>query len=91
MYIHADYKDYTRKCGKYMEEYVKFDSADAMQTLSRMIDYIYAYMENYNKHDKDVIQRCNLIKEHYYNYTIHKGPWINWAINDSNVQTGKSK
>lgn len=89
MYIHANPDNYTRKCGKYMEEYVKFDSADAMQTLSRMIDYMRAYIENHIEvYDDNAQKRINKMEEMCDNFAKHKGQWVKWLIDDSNVQIG---
>lgn len=94
MYIHVNPEDYTRKCGKYTEEYVKFDSVDSIQILSRMIGYMKAYIENHIEvYDDNAQKRIIKMEEMCDNFLKHKdqwvkGQWIKWLINDSNVQIG---
>ena len=88
MYIHEDPNEYTQKCGKYFEESIRFDNQDKMKTLSRMVDYIFDYMNYHNIKDDNVINRCNKIKDYCNNYFNNKGTWVNWIINDNVVQTG---
>ena len=89
MYIHVNSEDYTRKRGEYRDEYVKFDSADAMQTLSRMINYMRAYIESHIEvYDDNAQKRINKMEERCDNFVNHKGQWVKWIINDSTVQTG---
>ena len=88
MYIHVDYRNFTKKCGKFINEYVKFDNKDKMNTLYQMIYYIQEYMNEHNIKDLKVTKRCNRIKKLYNEYINNKGPYITWLINDNNVQTG---
>lgn len=86
MYIHVDYKDYTKKWGN--TEWVRFDNRDKMNTLYQMIYFIQEYMKEYNIKDSKITKRCNKIKKYYNEYINNKGLWINWIIDDNTVQTG---
>lgn len=90
MYIHVNPEDFTRKLGHYLLEIVKFDNKDKMLTLSRIVRYIYDYIEKHNIYDQDVFDRCKKIEGYCDDYLIHnnKNSWVKWTIDDFNVQAG---